>query len=145
MRFKKRQSHATLPEINLVPMMDVLMTVLTFFIILSILLSNETLVEVQLPEETQADQPVSLPADPFIVELVSANELTLNGQPIDRATLEVEMKAYLSRNPTDTIFLLPNQDLPYEAVMQFLGEMRRIGGDRVSLAIEEGEPPQTRP
>ncbi|MEY3297072.1 MAG: hypothetical protein RLZZ597_332 [Cyanobacteriota bacterium] len=138
MRFKKRQSRDTLPEINLVPMLDVLMTVLTFFIILSILLSNEILVEIQLPEETQTDQPVPLPADPFIVEMVSENDLTLNGQPIDRATLEVQMEAYLSRNSTDTIFLLPNQDLPYEQVMQFLGEMRRIGGDRVSLAIEEG-------
>lgn len=137
MRFKNRQSYAKSPEINLIPMLDVLMTVLTFFIILSILLSNETLVEVQLPGESQSDAPTPLPADPFIVELVGENEITLNGQPIALEALGPQMEAYLSRNPNDTIFLLPNQDLPYEQVMQFLGEMRRIGGDRVSLAIEE--------
>jgi biopolymer transport protein ExbD len=138
MRFKNRQSHAKLPEVNLIPMLDVLMTVLTFFIILSILLGSETLIDVQLPAESQSDTPTPLPADPFIVELVGENDITLNGQPIAMESLAPQMEAYLRRNPKDTIFLLPNPDLPYEQVMQFLGEMRRIGGDRVSLAIEEG-------
>ena len=63
--------------------------------------------------------------------------MQLNGQPIDMASLKGQMQGYLDRNPDNVVFLLPNQDLPYEQVMQFLGEMRDIGGDRVSLAIED--------
>jgi biopolymer transport protein ExbD len=118
-------------------MLTVMMGVLAFFAVVTTTLGSETLVEIQLPAESQSDAPTPLPADPFIVELVGENEITLNGQPITLDTLGPQMEAYLSRNPNDTIFLLPNQDLPYEQVMQFLGEMRRIGGDRVSLAIEE--------
>ncbi|MBD0269889.1 MAG: hypothetical protein ICV77_16550 [Cyanobacteria bacterium Co-bin8] len=47
------------------------------------------------------------------------------------------MDAYLSRNSENIVYILPNRELPYEEVMQLLGEMREIGGDRVSLAIEE--------
>lgn len=63
--------------------------------------------------------------------------MQLNGQPTDMDSLKVQMEAYLGRNPDNIVFLLPNQDLPYEQVMQLLGEMRDIGGDRVSLAIED--------
>ncbi len=136
MRFKS-QSSPPPPQVDLIPMLTVMMGVLAFFVVITATLGSETLVEIQLPGEQQNDAPVPLPADPFIIELVGANEVKLNGQPIDLASLETQMEAYLSRNPKDTIFLLPNQDLPYEQVMQFLGEMRQIGGDRVSLAIEE--------
>jgi biopolymer transport protein ExbD len=118
-------------------MMDVLMTVLTFFIIVSMTLGTEKLIDVQLPAEQQDDAPPPLPADPFIVELVGENQVQLNGQPIELDSLKGQMETYLSRNPKNIVFLLPNQDLPYEQVMQFLGDMRSVGGNRVSLAIEE--------
>lgn len=137
MHFKNRQNQAKSPEINLIPMMDVLMTVLTFFIIVSMTLGSEKLVDVQLPAEQPDNAPATLPAEPFIVELLGENQVQLNGQPTDVETLKGQMAAYLSRNPENTVFLLPSQDLPYEQVMQFLGEMRAVGGNRVSLAIEE--------
>lgn len=137
MRFRNRQNHSKSPEINLIPMMDVLMTVLTFFIIISMTLGSEKLIDVQLPAEQPDNVPTTLPAEPFIVELVGENQIQLNGQPTDVETLKGQMTAYLARNPENTVFLLPSQDLPYEQVMQFLGEMRAVGGNRVSLAIEE--------
>lgn len=117
--------------------MDVLMTVLTFFIIISMTLGSEKLIDVQLPAEQPDNAPATLPAEPFIVELTGENQVQLNGQPTDVETLKGQMTAYLARNPENTVFLLPSQDLPYEQVMQFLGEMRAVGGNRVSLAIEE--------
>ena len=44
MRSRNRQTHHKPPEVNLVPMLDVLMTVLTFFIILSIYCSYVMLI-----------------------------------------------------------------------------------------------------
>lgn len=124
--------------VNLVPMMDVLLTVLTFFIIVSMTLGTEQLVDVQLPPEQPENAPSSaVPADPFIVEMGKNGELKLNGQLTDLETVKGQMETYLNRDPKNVVFILPSQDLPYEQVMQFLGEMREIGGDRVSLAIEE--------
>lgn len=141
MRFRQPPS-SKLPQVDLIPMLNVMMGILAFFVMVTMTLSSETLIDVQLPAEPQAE---SIPTDPFIVELVGDSvegpaetlEIRLNGQPITLERLEGEMVAYLRRNSSDTIFLLPSQDLPYEQVMQFLGEMRRIGGNRVSLAIEE--------
>ncbi|MEB3289751.1 MAG: biopolymer transporter ExbD [Leptolyngbya sp.] len=136
MRFRTEPSPPP-PQVDLIPMLTVMMGILAFFVVVTTSLSQETLVEIQLPGEPQADTPTVLPADPFIVELVGENDIWLNGQPIDLTILAPQMTAYLSRHPDNIVFLLPNPDLPYEPVMQFLGEMRRIGGNRVSLAIEE--------
>jgi biopolymer transport protein ExbD len=137
MRFKQEQN-SKLPQVDLIPMLNVMMGILAFFVMITMTLGSEQFIEVQLPAEQEAEaEPPPLPADPFIVELVGENEVQLNGQPTDMVSLKVQMEAYLGRNPDNVVFLLPNQDLPYEQVMQFLGEMRAVGGDRVSLAIEE--------
>ncbi|MEM6424137.1 MAG: biopolymer transporter ExbD, partial [Cyanobacteria bacterium P01_D01_bin.128] len=43
MRSRKQRPASRVPEVNLVPMMDVLMTVLTFFIIISMSLTGQQL------------------------------------------------------------------------------------------------------
>ncbi|ASC73783.1 Putative biopolymer transport protein ExbD [Halomicronema hongdechloris C2206] len=136
MRFRQ-QHQAKLPQVDLIPMLNVMMGILAFFVMITMTLGSEQLIEVQLPAEQQPDEPAPLPTDPFIVELAAPNQVRLNGQPIDVPTLQQQMETYLGRNPDNVVFLLPNRDLPYEDVMQFLGEMRAVGGDRVSLAIEE--------
>lgn len=136
MRFSKHQS-SKLPQVDLIPMLTVMMGILAFFVVITVSLGSEKLIDVQLPAEQPDNAPPPLPADPFIVELVGENQVQLNGQPVAVDALKGEMEAYLSRNPENIVFLLPDQDLPYEQVMQFLGEMRSVGGSRVSLAIEE--------
>ncbi len=136
MRFSKHQS-SKLPQVDLIPMLTVMMGILAFFVMITMSLGSEKLIDVQLPAEQPDNAPTPLPADPFIVELVGENQVQLNGQPVEVDALKGQMEAYLSRNPENIVFLLPDQDLPYEQVMQFLGEMRSVGGSRVSLAIEE--------
>ncbi|MFQ4137710.1 ExbD/TolR family protein [Nodosilinea sp. PGN35] len=136
MRFKSKVAPAP-PQVDLIPMLTVMMGILAFFVVITLTLGSETLIDVQLPAEQPDNAPAPLPADPFIVELLAEGQVQLNGQPTDLDTLKGQMTAYLSRNPENIVFLLPSQELPYEQVMQFLGEMRTVGGNRVSLAIEE--------
>lgn len=136
MRFKSKAAPPP-PQVDLIPMLTVMMGILAFFVVVTLTLGSEKLIDVQLPAEQPDAAPPALPADPFIVQLVGANQVQLNGQPVEVDALKGQMEAYLSRNPDNIVFLLPDQDLPYEQVMQFLGEMRSVGGSRVSLAIEE--------
>ena len=137
---KRRESQ--IPKIDLVPMLTVMMGVLAFFVVIAVSLGSEQLIEVELPpEQTEDPPPDQLPSieDIFIVEMDADEQTLLNGQPIDLAPLRLEIESYLEQNPDKTVYLVPDQELPYENVMQFLGEMRAVGGDRVSLALEDGE------
>ena len=140
MRFRESSSNDNgIPTIDLIPMLTVMMGVLAFFVVVSVSLGSEQLIQVDLPpEQTDDSQPVTDPLQvPFVVEMDASGQQFLNGQPIDTRQLTAEIEAYLALNADKTVYLVPSRDLPYEQVMQFLGEMRTVGGERVSLALEE--------
>ena len=137
-----KRKESKIPNIDLVPMLTVMMGVLAFFVVIAVSLGSEQLIEVELPpEQTEDIPPDQLPSadEIFIVEMDENQETSLNGQPIDSTQLALEIDNYLKQNPDKTVYLVPDQQLPYENVMQFLGDMRAVGGDQVSLALEDTE------
>lgn len=135
MRFKSQHKSSQMPEVNLVPMMDVIMTILTFFIIVSMTLTNrQNAVNVTLPSAGSGLSEQKSP-DPLVVSIDPQGKLFLGKDPISTEQLVQPMQAYLQKNPQGAVVLNADRKLPYEQVVQVLGKMRDIGGDRVSLAI----------
>ncbi|WP_009634461.1 ExbD/TolR family protein [Synechocystis sp. PCC 7509] len=131
-----RASKSQMPEINLVPMMDVLMTVLTFFIIISMTLTaQQQSVNINLPSTNTGANTVKTP-DPLVVGLTQQGILQVANNPVTDAQLSQQMQVYLQTNPNGVVVLQADKKLPYEQVVQVLGKMRDVGGDRVSLAID---------
>ncbi|NDJ17715.1 biopolymer transporter ExbD [Myxacorys almedinensis A] len=124
-----------MPEINLLPMMDVIMTILTFFIIVSMTLTSFQAVDVSLPQSKDG-KTTEKPANPLIVGLNQQGQLLLEGKTAPRDRLAQHIAAYLNATPDGTVVLKADKQLPYERVVQVLGTLRDMGGDRVSLAIE---------
>ncbi len=131
-----RASASQMPEINLVPMMDVLMTILTFFIIISMTLTaQQQSVNIDLPSTNAGANDLKTP-NPLIVGLTNRGTLEVANKPVTEAQLSQQMQAYLQTNPKGAVVLQADKKLPYEQVVQVLGKMRDVGGDRVSLAID---------
>ena len=137
MRFKSQQKGSQMPDVNLVPMMDVIMTILTFFIIVSMTLTGQQQsVDITLPSTDAGASTLPVP-DPLVVGLNQQGQVLLNNQPVGDAQLSQQMQTYLVQNSKGAVILKADRKLPYEQVIQVLGKMRDIGGDRVSLAIEQ--------
>lgn len=134
MRFKSDSNHSEMPELNLVPMMDVLMTILTFFIIVSMTLTSQQSVDVTLPSANAGVSEQKTP-DPLVVGLNQQGQISLGTQSITTEQLAQQMAAYLKSNPQGVVILKADSELAYQKVVKLLGTMRDIGGDRVSLAI----------
>jgi len=138
MRFRNSSDSNDIPTIDLIPMLTVMMGVLAFFVVVSVALGSEQLIQVDLPPEQTEDTPTAdANQEPFIVEMDATGQQILNGTPVTTEQLTVEIDRYLAANDDQTVYLLPSRELPYEQVMQFLGDMRSVGGSRVSLALEE--------
>lgn len=134
MRFKSDSNHSEMPELNLVPMMDVLMTILTFFIIVSMTLTSQQSVDVTLPSANTGVSEQNTP-DPLVVGLNQQGQISLGTQSVTTEQLAQQMVAYLRSNPQGVVILKADSELAYQKVVKLLGTMRDIGGDRVSLAI----------
>lgn len=136
MRFKRQQHESRTPELNLVPMLDVLMTVLTFFIIISMTLTLQEGVEIDLPGQDNAAIPEDTP-EPLVIVLNVQGQMVVKNQPLSSAQLKPLLETYLNANPKGSAVLQADQQLPYEQVVQLLTEMKAVGGDRVSIAVDQ--------
>lgn len=138
MRFDRQQSSG-IPEINLIPMLNVMMGILAFFVMITMTLSKQKSLEVQLPQEG-ADQNQSLTLadlkNQFVIDLDAKGKASQDKQPLSPEQLQAEIRQYLIDNPKGNVFVKPDPKLSYEATMQKLDTMRGVGGDRVSLVIE---------
>lgn len=135
MRFKSNQ-RSSMPEINLVPMMDVLMTVLTFFIIVSMTLNGQV-VDVFLPKtDKPGEEEGDKSAAPLVIGLNENQEILLDNKPASADEMVKQMQAYFKENPEGVVMLKADRSLTYKDVSQLLKQMRDVGGGRVSLGIE---------
>lgn len=135
----RRSPASKIPEVNLVPMMDVLMTVLTFFIIISMSLTGRQLIGIDIPENVEGvDEEVNpeVQAESLIIGLDSSGDILFEDEPISFQQLTQRIRTYFADNPDGTLILKADKDLPYDEVAVFLTDLRDIGGNRVSLAVE---------
>lgn len=136
----RRSASSQIPEVNLVPMMDVLMTVLTFFVIISMTLTGRQLIGIDIPDGIQGtDEETKEPAmeeESLIIGLDSDGEILFEEELITFQELTRRIRTYFANNPEGKLILKADKDLPYNEVAAFLTDLRDIGGNRVSLAVE---------
>ncbi|WP_008310713.1 ExbD/TolR family protein [Leptolyngbya sp. PCC 6406] len=138
MRSRRRQHSAATPEVNLVPMMDVLMTVLVFFVIISMTLTGRQLLGVEVPQEVEGVEKTAPEetVEALIIGLDSNSNILIAEQSIELGQLTQQVRAYFQANPEGKLILKADRNLPYSEVAKFLTQLRDIGGNRVSLAVE---------
>lgn len=140
MSFRKRRA-AQMPEVNLVPMMDVLMTVLTFFIIISMTLQGQQILNIDLPGISRSDGAIEAAqsnAPALVVGLNPQQQIVLDSRIVTLEELAAAMQAHLTEHPDGVIVLKADRGLSFRDVSELLKTMRDIGGDRVSLSIGSG-------
>jgi biopolymer transport protein ExbD len=144
MKFKNQHRSSQMPELNLVPMIDLIMTVLTFFIVVSMTLTSGTgSIDVQLPKATdnQKSDPNQTPPDqqPIrqIIYIDAAGSLFLTKEQMTIEQIETRVSTYLKEAPNGSIVISADQKVPYDRVMQVMNRLRSAGGSRVSLLFNK--------
>lgn len=139
MRFRQQQSHSSIPTVDLIPMLNVMLGILAFFVSVAMGLTVSRGVDVQLPDE---DTPPPLEEDtppPLILTLDAQGRFLIEERSLSRTATISQVERYLDANDMGAVVLTATPQTPYEEVVQTIGELREIGGDRVSLAIEPAE------
>ncbi|MFM2430191.1 MAG: hypothetical protein RLZZ511_1404 [Cyanobacteriota bacterium] len=143
MRFRAQQQRQnSMPEINLVPMMDVIMTILTFFIIVSMTLSDVSSVDIRLPQKGSGSNKSTTPSDGktdstrLIIAIDAKGQLFLDQRPVNQAKMMQFAQQHLAANPKSRVIIAADQAVPYQQVLQTLKALRDVGGDRVSLSFQ---------
>jgi biopolymer transport protein ExbD len=123
-------------EINLIPMMDVLMTVLTFFIVISMTFNGQQFAGINLPTAGQGTQSKQTSAAAqLVIGLDTQGKISTGDQALTPEQLADRMVRFLNQHPDGQIILKADRRLDFKTVQAMLKTMRDIGGDQVSLSI----------
>ena len=135
---KRRLRQTSESEINLLPMMDVLLCLLAFFILVSIHLKpGQPTLKIQLPRITNSSSTgnSSLDQQPLVLQLTATGKLQEAEIPLSPSGLEQRLFQYFQSSPNGTVLLIADQSLPYQVIASYLSQIQKVGGDRVALAV----------
>ncbi|MBX6322264.1 MAG: protein TolR [Rhodospirillaceae bacterium] len=128
-------------EINVTPLVDVMLVLLIVFMITAPLLTVG--VPVDLPQ-TKAEA-ITDPQEPLVITLQKDGQIYLQETPIDLATLVPKLVAITQNKRDTTIFIKGDKTIAYGEVMKLMGEVTSAGFTKVTLLTEiprQPEPPR---
>jgi len=127
-----------LAEINVTPLVDVMLVLLIIFMVTAPLMTSG--VSVDLPK-TNA-QPLNSDSEPLTVSIKADGSIFLQDQAIDISEIVARLQAIAQNNPDRRIFVRGDKDLAYGRIMQVMGTITQGGFTKVALLAEQTAAPQ---
>lgn len=118
-----------LAEINITPMVDVMLVLLIIFMVAAPLMTAG--VPVELPKTTAAR--ISQTKKPMVVTLGPDGQLQIRDEFVDRANLISRLRTVRAQEGDTVVYVRADKKSPYGDVMEVLGRVGQSGYGRVSL------------
>jgi biopolymer transport protein ExbD len=125
------QEQDTITGINVTPLVDVILVLLTIFMVTAPMLRRRAL-HVQIPKAVNSER---VATQALRVELDAKRKLWLDGKPMILADLIRELTIRSEREPAVRVSLAADEAIPYGDVVVLLDELRASGIKRVGLEV----------
>jgi biopolymer transport protein TolR len=131
-RFERDTKAPPMSEINMTPLIDVMLVLVVIFIITAPLLAST--IKLDLPKSTAA-QPNEAPR--FLLLVVDkTGQIFLNDQPATPAELALQLANAATQNPETEVQLRADQALPYGRVVEVMGIAQKAGLYRIGFVAD---------
>ncbi|WP_009631431.1 ExbD/TolR family protein [Synechocystis sp. PCC 7509] len=121
-------------QINVVPMIDVIFAILTFFIISTLQLTRSEGLPVNLPTagtaQTQKSTPIAITID-------AKGNLALNRKPTRLETLESQVKVLIPTGKEVVVILNADEQVNHGKVIAVMDKLRRVEGAKLAIATKQ--------
>jgi biopolymer transport protein ExbD len=122
------------PQINIVPMIDVIFAILTFFIMASLFLSRSEGLPVNLP---QAQTAQSQQQSRITVTVDEAGNVFLDRQPIQVEDLAAQVRASMANQSEALVVLNADERVEYGQVIAVMDAIRTVEGAKLGMATQQ--------
>jgi len=120
--------------INIVPMIDVIFAILTFFIISSLDLIRLENIPVNLPK---ASTSTLVKDKPIVLTIDRENNIFLENKPIDSKILVDQIKNIISDYSTDILVISADKEVAYGKVVEVIDQVRSIDNLRIGMSTDK--------
>jgi biopolymer transport protein ExbD len=121
-------------HIEVIPLIDVIFCILTFFILAAVGLTRQQAIALDLPSVNNSSPVEGNSRDRLYVSVDSAGQVYVDKSPVPLGLLYDVLLQHKQIAPNGTIVLYASSSARYEDVIKVLDLLRSVGGDRVALA-----------
>ena len=133
MSFRLDDETNALSDINVTPLVDVMLVLLVIFMVTAPLLQQG--MNVQLPKSVAQNLPQE-PEDPIILSITKGQVYYLNETPIPKQQLSERLKIILRNRRSKAIYLKADRNLPYGTVVETMDVLNRLGVESLGMVTE---------
>lgn len=133
MAFASRNDDEVMSEMNITPLVDVMLVLLVVFIVTAPMLTNA--IPVQLPKTT-AVAPADR-ADPLVISIDAQQQLFINKDPFPRDQLVPRLQQAKAGNADLVVQVQADKDANYGNVAALLADVEQAGISRLSLLTQK--------
>ncbi|MBM4379208.1 MAG: biopolymer transporter ExbD [Deltaproteobacteria bacterium] len=123
-------------DINITPLVDVVLVLLIIFMVVTPLLEKD--LEVRVPSTEQVEVTADVPPDQLVVSVSKDGKLSLNSEELPAAEYENRLaRALAAKKPGERlVFFLADDSSQYGALVTALDGARRAGAETLGMMTE---------
>ena len=136
MAFETHDDDEVMGEINMTPLVDVMLVLLVIFIITVPVIQHA--VKVDLPRSSGARTPA--PADTLQLSIDAQGHYFLGQQALDAAGLAEQLQRAAQRDPQPALHIRGDRQVPYDHVAQAMTAAQRAGLQHIGFITQPNRP-----
>lgn len=129
MNSSNQNSRMALSEINVTPLVDVMLVLLIMFMVTTPLMQQG--IDVDLPKTSASG--VEPSEDPFVLVITANQKITAGKQPILMKELQPKLKAIFETRKNKQIYIQADRKVDYGFVAEAMAEVRAAGIYNIGL------------
>jgi biopolymer transport protein ExbD len=123
-------------QINIIPMIDVVFAILTFFMMSSLFLTKEQGLPVNLPKAANAQQE-QIASEPITITINKKGNISLGKKSITLDKLDEEVRSLIVDNQQELVIINADKEVNHGSVVTVMDRLREIQGVKLAIATEK--------
>ncbi len=131
-RLERSKASEPMSDINMTPLVDVMLVLVVIFILTAPLLSSS--IPLNLPKADTAQSPGTAPFVTLVVD--KAGQVFLDDKPVTAIQLATQLAAAAAQNPDTEVQLRADTSVPYGRVVEVMGVAQKAGLNKIGFVAE---------
>ena len=122
-----------IPQINILPMIDIIFVILSFFIISSLYLVRLETIPIDLPNAETSNQEKN---SVIVISIDLEERIFIDQKLIDISLIKNEILSNIKNNKNRKVIIRADKDVKYGKVISILDILRKLDGIRIGVSTE---------
>jgi biopolymer transport protein ExbD len=132
MAFSSNSSGGAMADINVTPLVDVMLVLLIIFMVTAPMASYQIQVDLPQPSNNPPEQPKD-PPKPIRLRIDGNGQLFWDGSPLPTAALYPQLQIEATRDPQPTLELETNGEARYDVLANVLSTAKNAGMEKIGF------------